>query len=137
MKYYTDGFMEKCNPSPTGGGYTITNDMGVVICRDVIKKQWLTNNEAETMGIFKAIELASPMDIISTDSKICLTWAKYGWSKARPDLNDVLGVCRKLIKEKNLVLIWERRDKNLAGIVNEYNQGGPFRKRFHYKKYRR
>lgn len=128
MKYYTDGFMYGDNPSPIGGGYTITDENGELIHREVVKKEGYTNNEAEIGGILWALRNAETGDAISTDSMCCLTWANGGKSKARPDLKEILQECKKLMEEKAINLMWEGRDFNLAGIMNESSQ--EFRKKY-------
>lgn len=122
MKYYTDGWMMGNNPSPLGGGFTITNESGEVIKREEIYKKGFTNNEAEIRGIEFALEYADKGDTVSTDSMCCLTWARTGKSKARPDLKERLQHCKLLFTEKEINLMWEGRDFNLAGIYNEENQ---------------
>lgn len=122
MKYYSDSFMYKSNPSPIGGGYTVTDEIGNLIHREVIKKEGLTNNEAETRGILHAMEIAEHMDSVSTDSMCCLTWVRKGRAKARPDLFNVLQRCKFLLQDKELNLMWEAREFNLAGIMNQSNQ---------------
>lgn len=121
MKYYTDGFMMKSNPSPYGGGYTITDETGAVLHQEVIRKAGLTNNEAETMGILHALRIAETGDTVSTDSMCCLTWVNRGRAKARKDLFDVLDEAKALLRYKKINLMWEGRDFNLAGIHNENN----------------
>lgn len=121
MKYYTDGFMTGSNPSPIGGGYTIVDENNVLVHREVILQSGFTNNEAETRGIIHALRIANNNDTISTDSMCCLTWINSGKSKARPDLYEVLQEGRRLLKEKNINLMWEGREFNLAGIQNEQN----------------
>ena len=122
MKYYSDGFMYQSNPSPIGGGFTVTDEIGNLIHREVIKKEGLTNNEAEVRGILQAMEIAEHKDSVSTDSMCCLTWARKGSAKPRPDLYEVLQRCKFLLNDKELNLMWEAREFNLAGIMNESNQ---------------
>lgn len=120
MKYYTDGWMKGSkNPSPYGGGWTVINEEGTLIRFADIKQSNFTNNEAEVRGIIEALEKAEMFDEISTDSMCCLTWINKGMSKARPDLNELLKKGHSLMKEKNINLMWERREFNLAGLYNE------------------
>jgi len=122
MKYYTDGFNIISNPSEYGGGYTITDENGTLISREVIRKKGFTNNEGEILGILKALDLAKEGDTVSTDSMCCLTWANKGKSKARPDLYEILQKCKTLLKGKNINLMWEGRNFNLAGLLNEKDE---------------
>lgn len=120
MKYYTDGWMMGSkNPSPYGGGFTITDEKGVLLEESTVKKTGFTNNEAEILGIQAALQYAEKGDTVSTDSMCCLTWVNTGKSKARPDLKELLAKCKQLKEEKEINLCWEAREFNLAGIYNE------------------
>lgn len=127
MKYYSDGYMINSNPS-NSGGYTIIDQNNVFIDRQQIYKSNFTNNEAEILGIVHAMKYASYGDTVSTDSMCCLTWANKGRSKARPDLVLLLQEARDLKKTKNINLMWEGREWNLAGIYNE-KIGGKIRRK--------
>jgi ribonuclease HI len=118
MKYYTDGFTLNKNPSPIGGGYTIFDTYGLIKTVTIIKKGF-TNNEGELLGLNECVKFADKMSTISVDSKCIISWVKKGKSKSRPDLTDIILETRNLIKDKNIFLIWESRDRNLAGIYNE------------------
>lgn len=122
MKYFTDGWMKVKNPSPYGGGFTVINEDGDLIRYEDIKQPNFTNNDAEILGIVWTLEHCQMFDEISTDSMCCLSWINGGKSKARPDLNDMLLKGQTLMKEKNVNLMWEGRDFNLAGIYNEDKQ---------------
>jgi ribonuclease HI len=119
MKYYTDGFVIGHNPSDIGGGYTITDDRGLVLKQEHIYKKKFTNNEGEMLGVIETLRLARKGDSISTDSMCILSWINKGSSKARPDFNILLKEARKLKEDKEINLMWEGRDFNLAGQVNE------------------
>ena len=124
MKYYTDGFLNgRGNPCPRGGGYTIADEKGKVIEHEQISSSSLTNNEAEVTGIVRVLEICHTLDEISTDSKVCLIWVKAGFSRTRPDLDSLLKICNRLWHEKMVNLHWERREKNLAGFLNEFSRG--------------
>jgi len=115
MKYYTDGFVRGKNPSPTGGGYTIVNEAGDLVCRKEILMHGFTCNEAEVLGIYECLKLCFFRDTISTDSMNSLSLIFSGRPKVRPDLNSILESCREMLLEKDINLIWERRNYNLAG----------------------
>jgi ribonuclease HI len=119
MNYYTDGFVIGHNPSDIGGGYTITDDRGLVIKQEHVYKKRFTNNEGEMLGVIETLRLAKKGDSISTDSMCILSWVNKGSSKARPDFNPQLKEAKKLKDEKGVNLMWEGRDFNLAGQVNE------------------
>lgn len=119
MTYYFDGFTFYGNPSPKGGGYTVTDDHGNLIKRQEIYKIGFTNNEAELLGCLFSAELASRGDVLVTDSKNTIAWTRSGNPKARPDLKETAGKIKELLKLKNLTLEWTPREENLAGILNE------------------
>ena len=123
MKYYTDGFLHgRGNPCAKGGGYTITDDKGKVVEREVVSRTYLTNNEAEVMGIIRALEICKTFDEISSDSKCCIIWIKAGFSKARPDLENFLKIGNRLWHLKQVNLRWESRWKNKAGFFNQFKK---------------
>src|ERR1035437_354359 len=124
MKYYTDGFLNgKGNPCSRGGGYTIADEKGAVVEHEQISSASLTNNEAEVTGIVRALEICHNLDEISSDSKCCLFWVKNGSSRARPDLDSLLKIGNRLWHQKMVNMHWERREKNLAGFLNEFSRG--------------
>jgi len=118
-KYYIDGYTELGNPSPTGGGYTITDSKGKVLITKRVKKKGLTSNEAEMLGLYRALRKCKKGDVISTDSQNNISWVSNGRSKSRPDLNELLYKCFFVRNKKWIEVIWEPREKNLAGIYNE------------------
>lgn len=122
MKYYTDGFTIEANPSKTGGGYTIADENGEIIHREVISKIGFTNNEGEILGLLKCFEIANNGDSVSTDSIVCIGWINARKSKVRKDLNHIFAKCHDLVKQKNINLMWERRNFNLAGLHNQKNK---------------
>ena len=123
MKLYCDGYCIQKNPSDIGGGYTIVDEYNNLIKTKKILKQGLTNNEAELLGIYNALRKSKKNGIISSDSQCCIAWAKNGYAEARPDLNDICWKSKLLLFKKNINLIWERRELNLAGHYNESNYG--------------
>lgn len=122
MKYFTDGYLFLSNPSPIGGGYTIVdNDNWLVECVK-INKIGFTNNEAELLGIYNTLKIANVGDVISSDSQITVNWVKQdklSKKRARRDLDHIKIAAHKLMIDKKINLIWEPREKNLAGIFNE------------------
>ncbi len=122
MKYYSDGFSINKNPSPIGGGFSIVREDNLLIEFRRIFKENFTNNEAELLGVLEALRIVSKGDTVSTDSKIVILWVfNIGRRKknARKDLDPLKIEAYILLKRKNINLIWEPRDKNLAGIYNE------------------
>ena len=122
MKYYCDGFQIGGNPSDIGGGYSIVDENNKLVECKNIHREHFTNNEAEILGIWGALLLANTGDTISTDSMCCLSWVNKGKSKARPDLKSVLARCKELKEEKQINLMWEAREFNLAGKYNEFER---------------
>lgn len=127
MKYYCDGFLYGANPSDYGGGYSIVDEENNLIVRQEVLKVGLTNNEAEILGILNAMKYAKEGDQVSTDSMCCLSWVNMGKSKARADLSELLKECLALRDEKNINLMWESRNFNLAGVFNE-SRGAKWRR---------
>lgn len=121
MKYYTDGFTKVSNPSPTGGGYSIFDENNTKITVENIEKVGMTNNEAELLGMHRAICLAKDGDTISTDSMNTIAWLRTKKKNkiARQDLLWIIEACREHLEHKKINIIWEGRDYNLAGIYNE------------------
>lgn len=122
MKYYSDGFTIAASPSKIGGGYRVLNDLNQLVSEETIYKYGFTNNEGELLGVEKALQIAQERDIVSTDSKVVMSWVRSGNPKARPDLKEVVQHCHKMVLEKNVRLLWEGRENNLAGIYNEEQQ---------------
>lgn len=120
---YCDCFLlgEK-NPSMIGGGYTITDDKGVVLKQETFYKENFTNNEGELLAIYNSTKLAENETKIITDSMCAFYWARSGKPKSRPDLKEICQETKKLIKNKELILEWQSREENLAGWHNENYQ---------------
>lgn len=123
-KYYCDGFVLGKNGKSLGGGYTIVDEHNKLIARETLYKEKFTNNDGEILGVYNALKLCDCLDVVSTDSMVAITWTRSGFSKARPDLNNLLRECRFLLKDKCINLIWEERNYNLAGIYNEFGTKG-------------
>lgn len=121
MKYYIDGYTTEGNPSPIGGGFSIVDKYGTLLIRFPVKKKGFTNNEAELLGLsFCLKHHCERGDTISTDSMNTIHWVKRGKSKkARPDLNPVISEVKRLVDSLGIFLVWESREKNLAGIYND------------------
>lgn len=119
MELHTDGFCLIKNPSPFGGGFTITDELGNVLTRDKITKRNFTNNEAELLGVLKACELSKENGTVITDSMNTIYWVRKGESEARPDLNEIIAKTKKIAEEKKIKIEWRKRDFNLAGVYNE------------------
>lgn len=137
MKFFTDGFTKLKNPSPVGGGYTILDENNTVLAVENIEKEGMTNNEAEILGIYHCLkEFCIMADTISTDSMNSISWIRSKKDKkiARQDLLEIILKCRILIKDKMTNLIWEGRERNLAGIYNEEKGLDTFNRKNQYGK---
>lgn len=129
-KYYTDGFCFESNPSKTGGGYTIVDENNKLIVNHKILKEGFTNNESELLGVYNTLLLSQSKDVISTDSKNTILWIESmkgvhengkpkKKKRSRKDLDSIKLECYRLLISKEISLIWEPREMNLAGIYNE------------------
>ena len=120
------------NPSETGGGFVVMNELGENLAEEIILKKGFTNNEAELKGVLKATELAGEFDTIVTDSRNTIAWimSKKRKMKARPDLKEFADKALTNILDKNLELIWEGRETNKAGIYIEFTLQQNFEKAF-------
>jgi ribonuclease HI len=119
MTYHTDCFVYGGNPSPKGGGFTITDEMGNLLWQVEKLKPGFTNNEGELLGVLHAAMLASHGDTIVTDSQNTIAWTRSGKPKARPDLIFPAALAKDLIRLKSLSLVWKPREQNAAGVYNE------------------
>ena len=116
---YADGFNIQSNPSPVGGGYTITDEHGTVIKQETIYKSGWTNNEAELLGVLEALKLIDAGGEVYTDSMNTIRWVASGRPKARPDLTSQVKEAKDLISMKDIKLAFVPREENLAGLENE------------------
>ena len=134
MKLYSDGYCLESNPNKIGGGYTIVDENEVLIETKCFLRH-MTNNEAELLGCLRALELAENEDTIIVDSMNTIRWilnirkllekpkSKKSKRRARKDLDNIKLEAHDLAKKKNIKIIWESRDKNLAGAYNELVYG--------------
>lgn len=129
MKYYVDGWTMKCNPSPYGGGYTLANEIGEILEIGFKAEKKFTNNEAELMAIYNALKRARRFDEIITDSNTAMCWVfKNSYWRvpstkptARPDLENIMKECGRMVIEKMVKITFQPREYNKAGIFNEEN----------------
>lgn len=119
MKLYCDGFTLGKNPSDEGGGFSIVDENKKLVIRHCLHRPRFTNNEGELMGILAALDRCAPGDEVSTDSLCAMSWVRRGRSKARPDLRTVCEMAREKLESSGASLVWEPREKNLAGLFNE------------------
>lgn len=122
LELFVDGYTIGRNPSKIGGGFSIFDKQDNLLEEVEVKKYWMTNNEAELLGMTRALELATTNSIIYTDSRNTMAWVKSGRPKARMDLQPIALKARRLIEEKNITVCWVPREMNLAGIYLE-NRG--------------
>jgi len=117
---YSDGYTILKNPSDIGGGFIIIGTKKLFY-EERIEKVGLTNNEAELLGVYKALQLADKGAIVYTDSRNTMAWIKSGKPRARMDLQSICQEAKKLKKAKDITLEWVSRDDNDAGIYIEEN----------------
>lgn len=117
---FVDGWTIKSNPSPFGGGFTVTDASGGLIHREEVRRRF-TNNEGELLGINYAARLATERLHISTDSRIALGWVKKGNAGTRHDLDWIAKETQRLVQQKSLRVIWQPREENKAGQYNEHH----------------
>ena len=120
MKLYTDGYTIGRNPSKIGGGFVVMNEFKEVLAMNEIKKEGMTNNEVELLGVLEASKMALRGDEIITDSMNTYWWVMRRKCKARPDLRPQAEEAYKNICDKGLKLIQQGRDTNLAGNYIEF-----------------
>ena len=131
MKYFSDGFLSSMYPNNKGGGYTVVDLSNNLIIRFDISKPGITNNEVELLGCHYALGIAQDGDTVSVDSKNTIRWIEnieyiishprshVANKRARKDLDSIKFKCSRLIDNKNIKLIWEPREVNFAGILND------------------
>lgn len=121
MKYYSDGFLTSQYPNNKGGGFTVMNLKNELIIRENIIKLGITNNEVELLGCIYALTIAENGDTVSVDSKNTIAWITNPFKKkrARKDLDEFKNLGYKIINSKDIKLIWEPREVNMAGWYNE------------------
>ena len=121
-RLYSDGYTIHKNPSDVGGGYVVMDEFEQILASVEVLKKGMTNNEAELLGVLKATELAMEGDTIITDSMNTLAWvlSPKRKIKARPDLKPQADLAYYNIQTKNLKLIQEPRETNLAGNYIEF-----------------
>lgn len=103
---YTDG---SCYPNPGGtGGWAFRVIEGEIMSQGFIGKP-CTNNLAELMAIYKAIQwVPKNTDLtILTDSFVCICWLKKREPiTPNPRATNILILLREQIKNKNVFLKW-------------------------------
>jgi ribonuclease HI len=119
LTYYVDGFVLDRNPSPRGGGFTVVNERNEHIITHTIMQPGFTNNDGELLAIGYAAHIAQMGDTIITDSQPAMWWVRTGMPKKRQDLRPIASRIRTWVRAKQLNVVWERRETNLAGHHNE------------------
>lgn len=78
----------------------------------------ITNNEAEYLAIFNALESAKAKDVeILSDSKLVVSQLKREWHIKEDSLRKLFDKVHSLIRERGLKVefVWIRRKENKAG----------------------
>lgn len=118
---FVDGYTIGKNPSKFGGGYCIMEN-DVILEEVEVKRMNFTNNEAELLGMTRALELADEGTVIYTDSQNTIAWVRSGRPKSRMDLLYMADRAKKMRRDKSVNIVWVPREENLAGIYLE-NKG--------------
>lgn len=132
-KYYTDGGCKANGREWATGVIVACNSEGKILFDIPLKAGWggyerITCNVAELEAV-RALLVQVPEDkdiLISTDSTIIKNWVKRGRvGKLAKHCARSLADVMKLIKDRSgkFGIVWERRDKNLAGIYIEGRYG--------------
>jgi ribonuclease HI len=85
-----------------------------------------TNNTAEYVAMLQALLSCDDGDFIHTDSQLVHGQLTKKWSVNFEHLQILHDKCEKILKSKNVQLIWISRDENLAGKVLERDSGREF-----------
>jgi len=118
--FYCDGYQIDGNPGTQGGATVVRLDDNKVY-KSTYKRDKVTNNEVELDAAILAAVNAKKGDTIITDSKLVVLYGTRDKTRAKskfPELKFRGKKLSKLLKEKELNIIWEPRDNNLAGIYN-------------------
>lgn len=78
-----------------------------------------TNNEMEYLALMAGLEVANEGDIIFTDSQLTVNQIKLKWKCNYEHLRLLRDTCIKILKDKNVRIIWIPRSGNLAGKILE------------------
>jgi len=112
--YYTDGSGFNGEVSR----YAVTNDTGHVVTTGIIPEE-RTSNEMEYEGVISALQIAKDGDTIYSDSQLVINQLTKKWKVKARNLISRYNYAKELYFNKNVKLLWIRRDKNLAGKIFE------------------
>lgn len=117
MIYYTDGFHNHDEY-----GYCVVDvNNNLIKTESFVKDNWGdgTSNIAEYLGVINAMFLAERGDTIVTDSLLVVNQVNGKWKVKKEHLVEYCLKAKYYLLNKKLRLVWIRRDKNLAGILND------------------
>ena len=112
--YYTDGSGWNGEKSE----YVVTDETGHIITRRTLPEE-RTNNEMEYDGVIYALQLAKDGDTIYSDSQLVVNQLTKNWKVKARNLISRYNYAKELFSNKNVKLLWIRREKNLAGKIFE------------------
>lgn len=118
--FHTDGFVDGKNGEAKSGGCTVFKNGKLLERLTAQNDGGFTNNEAELMGVLRALKYADDGDEIVTDSMNTLAWIGSRKPKARPDLKEQASEANTLLHLKKVNLYWASRNENQAGNYNEF-----------------
>jgi len=78
-----------------------------------------TNNEMEYIAVLEALKLAKDRDTIFTDSQLVVGQCTGVYNIKAYHLKPLCKRVKQMLKDKNIQLVWVRRENNKAGILLE------------------
>jgi len=78
-----------------------------------------SNNEMEYLALITALEIANKEDIIFSDSQLVVNQVSLKWKCNYEHLRLLRDTCIRILKDKNVRIIWIPRNGNLAGKILE------------------
>jgi len=110
--WFADGFTNN-----SGCGYVVCNGSKEIQAENTYSPGYLTNNEAEYEGVYNALILMDRYSILYSDSQL-VVYQISGKNRCNYQrLEKYRDKCRKLIEDKDIVLQWIPRERNLAGKI--------------------
>lgn len=117
MKYYCDG----SSTIGVSSAFIVTDDKGsVVILEQTLPKDdgtptYYTNNEEEYRAVIAALKICKEGDEVLTDSLLVVNQINGTYKVKQTHLLPLRDEAKKLADEKQVLIRWTPREKNLAG----------------------
>ncbi len=124
MKYYCDGGGFNGEHSRWG---IVDENKSLIMYAKIFGHDSVTNNVAEYSAVINALVIAKDGDIISSDSQVVIYQLTGKYTCKADHLKPLQKIGLHLLSMKNVRLMWEPRNKNLAGkfldsYVSKYNK---------------